>query len=41
MAVLEGRFTEGDHIVADATPSGELTFTRVEDHAGEPAHAAS
>jgi ATP-dependent Clp protease ATP-binding subunit ClpB len=28
MAVLEGRFTEGDHIVVGADPNGQLTFTK-------------
>jgi ATP-dependent Clp protease ATP-binding subunit ClpB len=27
-AVLEGRFTEGDHIVVDAGPSGQLVFEK-------------
>ncbi|HEX5580204.1 MAG TPA: ATP-dependent chaperone ClpB [Gemmatimonadaceae bacterium] len=31
MAVLEGRFNDGDTILADAGPDGELTFERVED----------
>jgi ATP-dependent Clp protease ATP-binding subunit ClpB len=37
MAVLEGRFSEGDHIVADVGRDGELTFER----AGEPAAAGA
>jgi ATP-dependent Clp protease ATP-binding subunit ClpB len=28
LAVLEGRFQEGDHIVVTATPAGELAFER-------------
>jgi ATP-dependent Clp protease ATP-binding subunit ClpB len=36
MAVLEGRFTEGDHIVVGVDPKGELTFTK----RGEPALAS-
>jgi ATP-dependent Clp protease ATP-binding subunit ClpB len=35
LAVLEGRFTEGDHIVVDRDPKGELTFRK----AAEPALA--
>ncbi|HEY3114457.1 MAG TPA: ATP-dependent chaperone ClpB [Gemmatimonadaceae bacterium] len=35
LAVLEGRFTEGDHIVVDRDPKGELTFRK----AREPALA--
>ena len=35
MAVLEGRFTDGDHIVVGANRKGELTFEK----AGEPAVA--
>jgi ATP-dependent Clp protease ATP-binding subunit ClpB len=36
LAVLEGRFTAGDHIVADIDDSGDLVFTR-----GEPPAAAA
>ena len=36
MAVLEGRFSEGDHIVVGVDPKGELTFTK----SGEPALAS-
>jgi ATP-dependent Clp protease ATP-binding subunit ClpB len=36
MAVLEGRFSEGDHIVVGVDPKGELTFVKP----GEPALAA-
>ena len=35
LAVLEGRFNEGDHIVVDRDPKGELTFRK----ANEPALA--
>jgi ATP-dependent Clp protease ATP-binding subunit ClpB len=35
LAVLEGRFSEGDHIVVDRDPRGELTFRK----ASEPALA--
>jgi ATP-dependent Clp protease ATP-binding subunit ClpB len=35
MAVLEGRFSEGDHIVVGVDPKGELTFIKP----GEPALA--
>ncbi|MEX2111433.1 MAG: ATP-dependent chaperone ClpB [Gemmatimonadaceae bacterium] len=28
MAVLEGRFSEGDHIIVGVDPKGELTFTK-------------
>ncbi|HEY8833310.1 MAG TPA: ATP-dependent chaperone ClpB [Gemmatimonadaceae bacterium] len=28
LAVLEGRFSEGDHIVVERDPKGELTFTK-------------
>jgi len=35
LAVLEGRFSEGDHIIVDRDPKGELTFRR----ATEPALA--
>jgi ATP-dependent Clp protease ATP-binding subunit ClpB len=35
LAVLEGKFTEGDHIVVDRDPKGELTFRK----AAEPALA--
>jgi ATP-dependent Clp protease ATP-binding subunit ClpB len=37
MAVLEGRFNEGDHIVAEARGGEEIVFHR----AGEPAAAAA
>jgi ATP-dependent Clp protease ATP-binding subunit ClpB len=37
MTVLEGRFAEGDHIVVDAGPDGQLRFER----AGERAPAAA
>jgi len=36
MAVLEGRFSEGDHIIVGVDPKGELTFTKP----GEPALAS-
>jgi ATP-dependent Clp protease ATP-binding subunit ClpB len=36
LAVLEGRFTEGDRILVDVDPSGKLTF----DKAGAPVAAA-
>jgi ATP-dependent Clp protease ATP-binding subunit ClpB len=36
MAVLEGRFSEGDHIVVGVDAKGELTFIK----SGEPALAA-
>jgi ATP-dependent Clp protease ATP-binding subunit ClpB len=36
MAVLEGRFSEGDHIVVGVDPKGELTFTK----SNEPALAS-
>ncbi len=36
MAVLEGRFSEGDHIVVGVDPKGELTFTK----SSEPALAS-
>ncbi|MDQ3674547.1 MAG: ATP-dependent chaperone ClpB [Gemmatimonadota bacterium] len=36
MAVLEGRFTEGDHTLVGVDPKGELTFTK----SAEPALAA-
>ena len=36
MAVLEGRFSEGDHILVGVDPKGELTFTK----SGEPALAS-
>jgi ATP-dependent Clp protease ATP-binding subunit ClpB len=36
MAVLEGRFSEGDHIVVGVDPKGELTFSKP----GEPALAS-
>jgi ATP-dependent Clp protease ATP-binding subunit ClpB len=36
MAVLEGKFSEGDHIVVGVDPKGELTFTK----SGEPALAS-
>ncbi|HWL41161.1 MAG TPA: AAA family ATPase, partial [Gemmatimonadaceae bacterium] len=36
MAVLEGRFAEGDHIVVGVDLKGELTFTK----RGEPAFAS-
>jgi ATP-dependent Clp protease ATP-binding subunit ClpB len=35
LAVLEGRFNDGDHIVVDRDPKGELTFRK----ANEPAFA--
>ncbi|HEY0972574.1 MAG TPA: ATP-dependent chaperone ClpB [Gemmatimonadales bacterium] len=35
MAVLEGRFGDGDTILADAGPDGELTFERAEGEAAE------
>jgi ATP-dependent Clp protease ATP-binding subunit ClpB len=37
MRLLDGEFREGDHIVVDATPTGELVFER----AGEPQPAAA
>jgi ATP-dependent Clp protease ATP-binding subunit ClpB len=33
LAVLQGKFSEGDHIIVDRDPKGELTFRK----AGEPA----
>jgi hypothetical protein len=30
MHLLEGDFQEGDHVVVDATPAGELVFDRAE-----------
>ena len=35
LAVLEGKFTDGDHIIVDRDPKGELTFRK----AAEPALA--
>ncbi|MDQ6769493.1 MAG: ATP-dependent chaperone ClpB [Gemmatimonadota bacterium] len=37
LAVLEGKFTEGDHIIVDRDPKGELTFRKAK--AKEPALA--
>jgi ATP-dependent Clp protease ATP-binding subunit ClpB len=37
MAVLEGRFSEGDHIRADAARNGQLVFERADEPVGEPA----
>jgi ATP-dependent Clp protease ATP-binding subunit ClpB len=37
LAVLEGRFTEGDHIIVERDPKGELTFRKAK--AREPALA--
>jgi len=39
MAVLEGRFVDGDHILAGANRKGELTFEKAEQPVGEPAVA--
>jgi hypothetical protein len=33
LAVLEGRFTEGDHIVVERDPKGELTFRKAKEQA--------
>ena len=33
LAVLEGRFSEGDHIVVDRDPKGELTFKKAKEPA--------
>jgi ATP-dependent Clp protease ATP-binding subunit ClpB len=33
LAVLEGRFTEGDHIVVERDPKGELTFRKAKEPA--------
>ena len=33
MAVLEGRFSEGDHIIVDRDPRGELTFRKTNEPA--------
>ncbi|MGH7652295.1 MAG: ATP-dependent chaperone ClpB [Gemmatimonadaceae bacterium] len=33
LAVLEGKFTEGDHIVVDRDPKGELTFRKATESA--------
>jgi ATP-dependent Clp protease ATP-binding subunit ClpB len=40
MAVLEGRFVEGDRIRADSARNGELTFVKAEAADAEPAGAA-
>ena len=40
MAVLEGRFTEGDHVMATEGPDGEIVFTKAETPQEEPAVAA-
>jgi ATP-dependent Clp protease ATP-binding subunit ClpB len=37
MRLLEGEFHEGDHIIVDATPNGELVFER----ADQPQSAAA
>ena len=39
LAVLEGRFGEGDHVVVGVSPRGELTFEKVVD--ATPVEAAS
>src|SRR6202030_4339826 len=33
LAVLEGKFSEGDHIVVDRDPKGELTFRKAKETA--------
>jgi ATP-dependent Clp protease ATP-binding subunit ClpB len=33
LAVLEGKFSEGDHIVVDRDPKGELTFRKASESA--------
>ena len=33
LAVLEGKFSEGDHIVVDRDPKGELTFRKAKEPA--------
>jgi ATP-dependent Clp protease ATP-binding subunit ClpB len=38
MRLLEGEFREGDHIIVDATPAGELVFERADQP--QPAAAA-
>jgi ATP-dependent Clp protease ATP-binding subunit ClpB len=40
LAILEGRFHEGDHIVATDSPDGEIVFEKVEAPQEEPAVAA-
>jgi ATP-dependent Clp protease ATP-binding subunit ClpB len=40
LAILEGRFHEGDHIVATEGPDGEIVFQRAEASQEEPAVAA-
>ena len=37
LQLLQGEFKEGDHILVDATPTGELVFERTE----EPQPAAA
>jgi len=40
MAVLEGRFSEGDHVMATEGPDGEIVFTKVGARQQEPVVAA-
>ena len=40
MAVLEGRFSEGDHVMATEGPDGEIVFTKVGARQEEPVVAA-
>jgi ATP-dependent Clp protease ATP-binding subunit ClpB len=40
LAILEGRFHEGDHILAAESPDGEIVFERVEAPQEEPVAAA-
>jgi ATP-dependent Clp protease ATP-binding subunit ClpB len=39
LAVLDGRFSEGDHIVATEGPDGEIVFTKAEARQEEPVAA--
>jgi ATP-dependent Clp protease ATP-binding subunit ClpB len=40
LAILEGRFHEGDHILATESPDGEIVFEKVEAPQEEPVAAA-
>ena len=40
LAILNGEFHEGDHIVASEGPDGEIAFSKAEVPQGEPAVAA-
>jgi ATP-dependent Clp protease ATP-binding subunit ClpB len=41
LGVLEGRFVEGDHIIADAAPNGEIVFHKAGERAEEPVHVST